>query len=69
MPEITRCGRIGNVDQMMTRWALRLQPGELRLALQVLLAMRTREFEISCGHSRSTSLRQLDSMLTFYAAM
>jgi hypothetical protein len=63
MPEITACRRIGNINDVMARWALRLQPGELRLTLQVLFAVRTREFEISSGHDRSTLLRQHSSCL------
>ena len=47
----SRCGR--NADEMMAGGALNLAPGELLIALQVLVAVRAAEFEVAhkflCG--------------------
>ena len=43
-------GRIGNADENVAGRALNLAAGELRLALQGLVAVRAVEFEFVCVH-------------------
>jgi hypothetical protein len=42
--------RIGDADEMVAGWTLNLPPGELRFALQGLVAVGTIKFEIVCVH-------------------
>jgi hypothetical protein len=42
--------RIGDADEMLAGGTLNLPPGELRFALQRLVAVETVEFEFVCVH-------------------
>ena len=42
--------RIGNADEVLAGRALNLPAGELRFALQRLVAVRTVELEFICSH-------------------
>jgi hypothetical protein len=52
--------RIGNADEVLARRALNLASGELRFALQGLVAVGTVEFEFVCAHSFHLFMRKPD---------
>ena len=64
-------GRIGNVDEMLAAGTLNLPAGEMRFALDRLVAVRTVKLEFGCVHrfylhkrkSRGESMSKLFSIL------
>ena len=50
--------RVGNIDEVITRWTLNLPAGELHLTFQVLLAMRALKFKFARSHNSEWMLTE-----------